>query len=90
MQMAINLTFQTLETCSYNSRPYFCHEQRLETEEEYFRPDDFSLKNPYDDWDQIMHALAHSSLDDLDGKAMIVVLEAAGRIITDVHMINSE
>ncbi|KAH9808367.1 hypothetical protein DFH28DRAFT_936195 [Melampsora americana] len=37
----------------------------------------------------LMHTLAHSSLEDLDGKAMINVLKVAGNIITDVQMIHS-
>ncbi|EGG05996.1 uncharacterized protein MELLADRAFT_107058 [Melampsora larici-populina 98AG31] len=88
LQVAKTLTFTTAHECKEHPRLFLCREQGVRELESYMTPTDFTLKKPYKNLHQIMHALAHSSLDDNDGKAMVVVLESQGGLITDFSMLN--
>ncbi|EGG06879.1 uncharacterized protein MELLADRAFT_63104 [Melampsora larici-populina 98AG31] len=86
-QMAFSMLFQSIDS-SFDAKFFFCQEKGEEEEELYMTPANFVLKKPYENMHQIMHALSHSSLDDYEGKAVIVVLKGAGQIVTDLSMIN--
>ncbi|EGG09556.1 uncharacterized protein MELLADRAFT_104163 [Melampsora larici-populina 98AG31] len=49
----------------------------------------FTIKKPYNLDHQIMHCLTHFRIDEYKGKSLLCILQASGRIITQVELIHS-